>query len=381
MNILIFTNDIGGHHLEYIHHMHDVASKDPNNNYIFLIPNGFSEISHNYDWPDSNNVKFVLFDNSFLGGVNKCIRSQLLYSLKITKFINDYIKKYSVQKIFVNTLIDFIFAAPFLLSKRASLSGIIYKIYLRDPNISKLRSFAEDIVFYIASKSSVFKSIFILNDKDSTLKLNKKFNSNKFVDIIDPYTPLLLNKNYHFRIKYNISYDKKLFVVLGALNTNKGVIEVLDSILLLSPIDKEKFYFVFAGKVSDDIRDKFYKKYYECKKHASILLFDEFCTYGLFANICHECDAILLPYKRVAQSSGMVGYAAQFDKPVIAPSKGLIGDIVSQYKMGLQLDQLTPESLRDAYLEFIQKDIKVDGNSYCKGHSIEEFKKIIKDNI
>lgn len=76
-----------------------------------------------------------------------------------------------------------------------------------------------------------------------------------------------------------------------------------------------------------------------------MFVFDEFVLYLYWYNIRH--DAILIPYKNTAQSSGLLGYAAQFNKPLLAPSNGLIGKLVNEYKLGYLLDNLSPRTIAD----------------------------------
>lgn len=47
MIILIFDSEISGHHLEYIHHLHDAAVIDTQNQYIFIVNNKFDTVKIN----------------------------------------------------------------------------------------------------------------------------------------------------------------------------------------------------------------------------------------------------------------------------------------------------------------------------------------------
>ena len=41
-----------------------------------------------------------------------------------------------------------------------------------------------------------------------------------------------------------------------------------------------------------------------------------------------------MPYHITNLSSGVIGYAALFGKPVIGPSKGLLGHLINKYQLG-----------------------------------------------
>ena len=56
----------------------------------------------------------------------------------------------------------------------------------------------------------------------------------------------------------------------------------------------------------------------------------------------------MAPYEAVDLSSGVIGYAAYYNKPVIGPSGGLLGKIIRRYQLGTALQDITPSSLAKA---------------------------------
>lgn len=227
------------------------------------------------------------------------------------------------------------------------------------------------------SRAGVFCKIFILNDKTSTDRLNLIYNSNKFVSLPDPFVPISTKHLTDFREEHGIPSDKKLFIQFGTLCENKSTIEILESIKLLNTEEKGTFTFAFAGKVHDDIKPQFYDLINELKGKVQIVVIDSFCPYETFASMCIACDAILTPYRRTAQSSGLIGYASQFHKPVIAPNKGLLGDLVKSYGLGLVIEDNTPEMLVDAYRKVARGEVDIPNDNYCVQNSVEEFQKVI----
>lgn len=381
MTILIFTPDIGGHHLEYIHHIYLIAEKSNKNTYIFLLPEKFNDVKKNFLWPEKDHIKFDLFrESQFSVGLNSTM-AVLKNAFRITKFVARKARDYSADVVYSNYLVLFVPFAPLLFKKTTKIVGIIYKIYLHDENAQgTLSSIIERYKFKLMSQCSVFKRVYLLNDEQSCVNLNKLFKTDKFQPIPDPFVPLEPNSR-NIREEFNIPNQNTLFVHFGAMNINKGTIDILESLKQLSQTECENYTFFFAGCVSSEIKEGFYEKVDDLKRRMRIIVIDDFCTYDFFASLCTACDCIVTPYKRTSQSSGLIGYASQFGKPVIGPNKGLYGYLVKKYGLGILIDDITPESLRNAYSKISIGDYTSPNESYCKENNILAFQKVLEADI
>ena len=85
----------------------------------------------------------------------------------------------------------------------------------------------------------------------------------------------------------------------------------------------------------------------------------------------------MIPYKLTDLSSGALGYAALFGKPVIGPSSGLIGELIIDNKLGISLDEIKAESIAKTINDF--RNISIH-TSYVENNSINAFCKTILDN-
>ena len=83
---------------------------------------------------------------------------------------------------------------------------------------------------------------------------------------------------------------------------------------------------------------------------------------------------MLIPYKFVNQSSGIIGYSAQFQLPVIGPKEGLIGKLIKRYKLGYTIPNINhlsiAEFLNNNPLSNNRKDIS---NKYLTDNNVESF--------
>lgn len=378
---MIFTPDIGGHHLEYIHHIYLIAERSNKNTYIFLLPENFNDVKKIFLWSEKDNIKFDFFEESlFPVGLNSSM-AVLKNTYNITKFVAQKAKAYSADVVYSNYLVLFVPFAPLLFKKTTKIVGIIYKIYLHDENTKgTFSSIIERCKFKLMSQCGVFKRVYLLNDEQSCVELNRHFQTEKYQPIPDPFVPLEHNSR-NLREEYGIPNQNILFVHFGAMNINKGTTDILESLKLLSKTECEHYSFFFAGRVSHEIKDVFYESVNELKNRMQIIVIDDFCSYDLFASLCTACDCILTPYKRTSQSSGLIGYASQFGKPVIGPNKGLYGYLVNKYGLGILVDDITPESLRNAYSKISIGDYVSPNESYCKENNILAFQKVLEADI
>lgn len=375
-NTLIFTAEIKGHFLEYIHHIYDLCRRK-DGYFIFYLPEEFNLIKNRFEWQVAENISFVFISNEqykYYTSLNILKRSKYLCGL-----LKDQTYKNNISKIICCALIQIIPFAPFILPSKIKVSGIIYMIYLyRWKDLSVFGKFQNIAKYFIMSFCRIFDKVFILNDENSAIKLNKLYHTSKFCYLPDPYVPLEGGNNINtIRKDYNIENDKKIIIHFGALNENKGTLDLMNSLKQLPVELINNIHFILAGKIDEEIKSYFYIIYNDIKNRINITLVDSFCTYEFLKELCIASDAIVIPYKRTSQSSGVIGYASQFGKPVIAPSSGLLGQLVNEYRLGIVVPDLTPEALINAYRKIIKGQCENPSYEYCRAHTVRMFQDII----
>ena len=229
------------------------------------------------------------------------------------------------------------------------------------------------------SRFSCFERVFLLNDTNSTRYYNKKYFTDKFDYLPDPYLPIEHISEINIRTEYDIKKNKKILLHFGGMSKRKGTLDILNSILLLKDEIASNFCFIFAGRVYDDIKREFYDKINEIGNRCQVLIFDSFCEYNFLGILCKNSDFILMPYHITSQSSGVMAYAAQFEKPVIAPSSGLLGRIVEDYKLGILLPEINPEIIASCLSSKMFSSYRHNKNcsrEYLANNTIEKFVEI-----
>jgi hypothetical protein len=80
----------------------------------------------------------------------------------------------------------------------------------------------------------------------------------------------------------------------------------------------------------------------------------------------------LIPYKNSEQSSGVLGYAAQFNIPVVGPSSGLLGKLIKKNKLGYTINDITSASLA-YFISNSKNNENIIINNYLDNRTVSTF--------
>lgn len=366
--ILIFDVEVSGHHLEYLHHIYSLATQSKDT-YIFCLPKEFNNVKSQFEWKKCDNIIFDLFDN-----YTSSHSSILNASYEKCKILKERVKTHSPTNVFLISLMHYLPFLTFILPHHVKVSGIIYQIYLYRWKTSNIIQRLSDVMKYILlSLANCVDKIYILNDKPASHLLNRIYHTKKFAYLPDPFIPIDNVDEEVTREILNIDQSKFVFLHMGDMRKRKGTIDILDSIPLINEKLYDKLCFIFAGKISNEIKEIFYQKVALLNPKVQIIVYDEFCEYSFLAALCHISDYMLIPYKFVNQSSGLIGYSAQFKLPVISPKEGLLGKLVKRYKLGYTIANINKFSIAEfinnvhAYKKF------AISNKYLRENNVNNF--------
>lgn len=367
MKTLFFETCLTGHRLEYLHHIYMGACDRKDEAFIFVVPEHFKDKKANLVWPESENIHFRFIpDNEAIEveSEKNLIKSSYLHTRLLRKYANEE----QPDRILLISLINYMPWLAFLQLKSQSIRGIIYKIYLYD-EFHGVRKLINNAIYNLFAHRRTMDKAFILNDASSAKRLNEIYHTSNFQFLPDPVPTIDRKDVKNIREELGVKPSDKMYLHFGGLTGRKGTLVILEAIAMMSAADLEGKFFVFAGSVYDDIRDRFYALRDSLSEKARIIVYDEFCPYGLINNLCESCDAILIPYLTTGQSSGVIGYASFFNKPVIGPSDGLIGSLINEYNMGMQLETVSADSIKGAICD----DLPVHSHDYYMKHNVKDF--------
>lgn len=369
MHTIVFEPTLNGHHLEYLHHLYMGAADRVQEQYTFAVPHdAWAQMKDKLQWPAASNISFYMMDDAECENVqsgnmfNQCWKESKLIS-KVTKATD-------ADMVFLPVLTSAIPFLPYLLPKRAKVRGILYKIYIRS-NMSGLRLAVEKLRYRVMAHHKKVDKVFILNDETSACELRERYGCERFVMLPDPVPYIDANAAVDIRPNLGISENDTMFLHFGAMSERKGTLMILQAILLM-PTDKLKDkVFIFAGRIASDIRKDFHSLVKDATvRGARIIVNDAFLEYDELNNYCFSSDCMLMPYLLTDLSSGVIGYASVFEKPVIGPATGLIGELICKYHLGQTLNSITPETIANAILNFTPQK---SSSEYAKHNSIDRF--------
>ncbi|MCQ2217093.1 MAG: hypothetical protein MJZ33_01250 [Paludibacteraceae bacterium] len=368
MRVLIFDENISGHHLEYLHHYYQGAIERVDDEFIFCLEDGFLKHKDKYSWPKAENVSFVFMDDSEMSKIRNL--KGWKQRCRISKLIALKAKEFSANRVILTHLIYLLPFLMFFMPKGIMVRGIVYRIYLHTRSkVSKFRYAADVFLYWLMAHCRIMEKVFILNDQKSADKLNKIYHTNKFVFLADPVPNVDKEVLINLRSQYGIPVENKVFFHFGGLTYRKGTIEILKAINMSKKEDLDRLTFVFAGRIYDDMKDDFYELLKIAQTKVQILVFDTFCTYEFLYNMCFSIDVILMPYRQTEMSSGVLGYASVFEKPVIGPKDGLIGSLISDYRMGCAMENVDAVSIKNTF----GLEVTCDSNDYMYKNDVGCF--------
>lgn len=370
--ILIFDTEVAGHHVEYLHHLL-IKARNSQDEYIFCVSEDFINVKGTeFDWNYGNNVifKYVNTDKA-----NEEV-SMLKKAYRKSKLLHSVIKSCDVTHIFLISLITFIPFLPFFVPSRIKVSGIIYNIYLyRWKKSSAFLKILDVLKYIVLSYSKCIDRVYILNDAASARVLNRIYKTKKYRYLVDPYVPL---QNVEEPIPDTWDFSsKKIYFHFGAMADRKGTLEILKSLEFISSEVCSNSIFIFAGKVGENIKAEFYRLVNLYKKKTNLIVIDRFCSYGLIATVSKKANLLLMPYKVNTQSSGIIGYASQFNTPVLASAEGLIGKLVSKYKLGYTINEISPKAIAEFINQWEGKNKSIP-KDYIEINTVSRFLEMIE---
>lgn len=365
--ILVFEPNIRGHVLEYIHHIWEYAACN-DISIFFLLPDTFKEQRKKLIWSESPNIDVgYITENERI----RCTqRNLLLGALARSLVLRKYMVRENARCAFVSFLMLTMPFAPFLIPRGCQINGVVYRIYLYDARKKNLRLLAEKVRYTIMARMNRVGKVFILNDSHIAQFFNMTYHTKKFTYLVDPIP--VIDKQLLKDVRSELGFNKTdtVYCLFGQLDGRKSTIDLLEAICMMSEDQLLNKAFIFAGKVTASQRDIFYKLMDKAKKKTKIYFEEGFIPYERLNNLCFSSDCILTLYRNTQQSSGSVGYAAYLGKPVIGPAKGLLGQLIRDYNLGIIIDEISPQYIKQALLMDLPS---IDGSSYSIEHTTEKF--------
>jgi glycosyltransferase involved in cell wall biosynthesis len=226
------------------------------------------------------------------------------------------------------------------------------------------------IVMRTALRNPQLDKIFILNDEEMPKWLNKGVP--RFFTLADPYFAYEPLKDYKLREAYGIPEDHLIFLQFGYMDERKNLENIVKAFNQLPENLALKSTLLLIGKFKAG-----FKEQVERLKSGpfQLIIRDEFVPNAEMESAFAQSDVILRMNVGFFGSSGIIGVAAQHNKPVIASNTGVMAEIVEKYHLGMLVNPYDTQEIADAISRFhtIPDSLSIDGTKYRNNHDLATF--------
>lgn len=209
--------------------------------------------------------------------------------------------------------------------------------------------------------------VFLLNDPSTAEQLNQWFPRRAvFASIPDPLPAL--SGQVEMPAVRGAARRPYCFLMAGSIAPRKGCLEVLAAFAILAESIDRPIRLQILGRFREEYRD-YRNRVFERVKQLNarpgitVVVEDRFISDQELQEAFAEADCILAPYLDFYGSSGMIGYACRYQKPLLACRDGLIGEIVQKQRLGLVVNPRYVSSLSSAMACMVKGDFEYSKES------------------
>lgn len=227
--------------------------------------------------------------------------------------------------------------------------------------------------------------VFVLNDARLARDLNFGFVRRRpFTSVVDPI-PANVSHSVATARKPVERLDRVTFLLFGSLDPRKGALETLRAMEQLSDAELSKVRLRFVGRlrIADGFRSRLMAAIESFRGRSSgacIELVDRYVGLDEMEQEFTQADCILIPYVDFYGSSGVLGHACRFLRPVIACQVGLIGELVRELKLGHTINACNPIAYSQVIRGVLQGDVRFDEIA-AKGYKERANYKVFSETL
>lgn len=181
--------------------------------------------------------------------------------------------------------------------------------------------------------------------------------------------------------------DTLVFGMLGALREGKGIAETIRMLSKWKPTGSPQVILLVAGECLPAYRDKLDKALHEWKPASTQVSLHtrlERLSRKTFEDCLNASDFLLLPYRNVYNSSGLLGHSARTGRPVLASGSGLLGQLMRDFDLGVTLNPRSAKSLYRAMDAAMENRVRMDPQraaAYLRENSVSAFQETLLEGF
>lgn len=377
MRYLIFETQSQGHYAEYLTYIMRYAQiLKPNDEFFFVVAKAL-ETSIESGYKSNEKFHFIFLDELVTKEekITNGIWNYFKQSIKGCRRVTKYIHEFNIDQTILISGNRYLFGYTFFTPKNSHISVIEYIIPRRQTGpVTLSKRILYKLKMSIYAYTRQLHSIFLLNDEESVEYYNETYRTTKFLYLPDP-----IESNSSI-INPDIKKNNKITLLhAGKFRKEKGTFDIIEALSRLDKKEKSKVKFILCGnsEVEED-NERARKAVKNLSKDMDVEFHNKYVSEDFLHKLYVESDFILIPYYNFNQSSGNLGHAASYKKPVIGPGKGLLGALIKKYDLGYTIDDLGVEGLLQVLRKIISRDRKIfHFDNYVKRCDPEYFAKLL----
>jgi glycosyltransferase involved in cell wall biosynthesis len=333
---LIFEATNGGHRQEFIEHLMDYIMGNHlfKDRFVFLLN---KDLVHNLSTPKNSlqieeiepNTTIKQHEQSIIQTLNKHPNIDTVLFMNMDSYLTTIIKlgfkKFNIK-----------------------IKGILFQPFHQFPkqtfDFKSLRFRKKNHLLATLCLNWRIKQIFVLNDEKGVKKLNNwsfiNFWKKVFTylpDPIDGRNKINAIDKAALLSQYAIEKDRHILLSLGAIDERKNVLASIKAVARLANDTQKKICLFIVGKnyLADiEALPNLIKTTLKNCPDLQIIWISEFVSDEQREQLFMLSDIVLMPYLNFYASSGILGHAIKYGKPVIGANVGVTSDIIAKYQLG-----------------------------------------------
>ena len=396
--IIIFEPESQGHQADYLKLLVESFDNESFRIILLIDRDVLKRMRTRVDLVSAKNIDIVFLSELEL----KRCRSRVLLVRSVMQWTicRHYAEKHKAHHVLFLFLDAVQLSLAFFLRWPSSIkvSGLLfrptihYKTYGMVPGEKygeTLKRWSKKLVLRMAMRNPALNVVFTMDEYFFEYSSTNPSNESRVVYLPDPAVMHEDCLGLSEKTLNNIPKERKVFLLFGALSERKGIFKVLSAIEKLPMETINRVFFIFAGRISERDRERFYKKVEKLKERRDVAncldVKDYFLNKNEIARLFLSCDIVFAPYQRFVGPSGIILWAACAGREVITQDYGLIGRWVKKFDLGVTIDTTSVDSL----IEVINNSAKKEKDGYVSSkasefihqHDSELFKKIFYSNL
>ena len=165
--------------------------EDIDTNYTFIVPENFEKFGSHMSWPKVDNIRFIFYelDDKYVRSLKALEKARIL-----SKLLKKFVDETGLKDIILIETMVFMPYLPFYFGKKVKITSILYHL----PLFCAISSFKSKVYnyinFWLLANAPCLKKVCLLNSAEAVDFYNKKFGTEKFAFLPDPYVPIKCTK-------------------------------------------------------------------------------------------------------------------------------------------------------------------------------------------